>query len=261
MRFSRRSLVSSSRSAVVRPVRPFDRSACACLTQLPNADATRSSSRATAVTLLPSSRTKRTACCLNSFVKRRRGRRPLLESAIVDIVSAFRKMSTKPDQAHRDVRSSWHQARPQMMPLYFSTPSGPRPDRRAASTAAIVPLLRPRCGARPRKSAQGISLWAFLDNARFARGRELDAEPLARSPSTRCARSGQFSTRSRRSRSRTGLGTAGGEPKASRRASRGQPSATTREAGRAPGWTRTSDPRLRRPVLYPTELRAHENLV
>jgi hypothetical protein len=24
----------------------------------------------------------------------------------------------------------------------------------------------------------------------------------------------------------------------------------------APGWTRTSDPRLRRPLLYPTELRA-----
>jgi hypothetical protein len=27
--------------------------------------------------------------------------------------------------------------------------------------------------------------------------------------------------------------------------------------GRAPGRTRTCDPRLRRPVLYPTELRAH----
>ena len=26
----------------------------------------------------------------------------------------------------------------------------------------------------------------------------------------------------------------------------------------APGWTRTSDPRLRRPVLYPPELRAHD---
>jgi hypothetical protein len=26
----------------------------------------------------------------------------------------------------------------------------------------------------------------------------------------------------------------------------------------APGWIRTSDHRLRRPVLYPTELRAHD---
>ena len=30
-----------------------------------------------------------------------------------------------------------------------------------------------------------------------------------------------------------------------------------RSKGRAPGRTRTCDPRLRRPVLYPTELRAH----
>jgi hypothetical protein len=35
MRFSRRSRVSSSRSADVRPVRPFVRSACACLTVSP----------------------------------------------------------------------------------------------------------------------------------------------------------------------------------------------------------------------------------
>ena len=38
----------------------------------------------------------RTACCLNSSVKRRRGRR-LCVSAIADIVSTFRKMSTKPE--------------------------------------------------------------------------------------------------------------------------------------------------------------------
>jgi hypothetical protein len=31
----------------------------------------------------------------------------------------------------------------------------------------------------------------------------------------------------------------------------------TLKESRAPGWTRTSDPRLRRPVLYPPELRAH----
>ena len=43
------------------------------------------------------SSTNRTACCLNSSVNRRRARR-LRVSAIVDIVSAFRKMSTKPDQ-------------------------------------------------------------------------------------------------------------------------------------------------------------------
>jgi acyl-CoA synthetase (AMP-forming)/AMP-acid ligase II len=53
---------------------------------------------------LPSSRTKRTACCLNSSVNRRRARR-LCVSAIADIVSTFRKMSTKPDQAHRN---GWH---------------------------------------------------------------------------------------------------------------------------------------------------------
>ncbi|MGH9386910.1 MAG: hypothetical protein ACRD2N_21785, partial [Vicinamibacterales bacterium] len=41
----------------------------------------------------------RTACCLNSSVKRRRARR-LRGSAIADIVSTFRKMSTKADQVH-----------------------------------------------------------------------------------------------------------------------------------------------------------------
>src|SRR6266540_1371526 len=97
IRSALRSRTSSLRSAVVRPVRPFERSARACLTHWPRADATRSSSRATAVTLLPSSSTRRTACCLNSSVNRRRVRR-LRVSAIADIVSTFRKMSTKPDQ-------------------------------------------------------------------------------------------------------------------------------------------------------------------
>src|SRR5688572_14757352 len=99
IRFSLRRRASSSRSAVVSPVRPFERSARACLIHWVSGDGTRSSSRATAVTPLPSSRTKRTACCLNSSVKRRRGRR-LRVSAIADIVSTFRKMSTESDQAH-----------------------------------------------------------------------------------------------------------------------------------------------------------------
>src|SRR6266498_1779417 len=99
IRSALRSRTSSSRSAVVRPVRPFERSARACLTHWPRADATRSSSRATAVTLLPSSSTRRTACCLNSSVNRRRARR-LRVSAIADIVPTFREMSTKPDQLH-----------------------------------------------------------------------------------------------------------------------------------------------------------------
>ena len=34
-----------------------------------------------------------------------------------------------------------------------------------------------------------------------------------------------------------------------------------RESNGAPGWDRTNDPRLRRPVLYPTELRAHTIMV
>src|SRR3954469_346188 len=37
----------------------------------------------------------------------------------------------------------------------------------------------------------------------------------------------------------------------------GREDSGTRTTGGAPGRTRTCDPRLRRPVLYPTELRAH----
>ena len=49
-------------------------------------------------------------------------------------------------------------------------------------------------------------------------------------------------------------------------ARRGGASVTPRRTYRriecgAPGWTRTSDPRLRRPVLYPTELRARRPIV
>src|SRR5437867_415129 len=84
----------------VSPVLPFVRSACACLTHRPTADGTKSSSRATAVTDCPSSNTNRTVWALNSSLKRRRARLPRVVSAIVDIVSAFQKVSTKPDQAH-----------------------------------------------------------------------------------------------------------------------------------------------------------------
>src|SRR6202047_1819488 len=66
MRFSLRSRASSSRSAVFRPVFPFVRSASACLTHAPTADGTRSSSRATAVTDFPSSKTNRAVWALNS---------------------------------------------------------------------------------------------------------------------------------------------------------------------------------------------------
>src|SRR4029453_577012 len=54
---------------------------------------------AAAPTVFPSSSTSRTAPALNSSVKLRRVRFDCL-SAIVDIVSAFRKGSAKPDQAH-----------------------------------------------------------------------------------------------------------------------------------------------------------------
>src|SRR5882762_8405151 len=102
-RLSFRSRASSSRSAVVNPVRPCERSARARVTHSRSAVSVKSRSRATAPTLLPSSRTSRTAWALKSSSNRRRDRRLLVVSAIgVDIVSAFRKVSTKPDQAHID---------------------------------------------------------------------------------------------------------------------------------------------------------------
>src|SRR5262245_19206663 len=102
IRFSFRRRASSSRSAVVRPVLPCVRSARARLTQARSAVSVRSRSRAARPTLLPSSSTSRTAWALKSSSNCRRGRRRLGVSAIArDIVSTFRKMSTKPDQAHR----------------------------------------------------------------------------------------------------------------------------------------------------------------
>ena len=98
-RFSLRSRPSSSRSTVVSaPDLPFVRSACARAAQARRADCVRSKSLATAPADLPSSRTSRTAPAQNSSLKIRRARRPPLFS-MLDIVSAFRKMSTKTGQS------------------------------------------------------------------------------------------------------------------------------------------------------------------
>src|SRR4029453_7253339 len=98
-RTSFRKRPSSSRSLLVRtPGLPLPRSVRACSTQLRSDDSVRSRSRAAAPTDLPSSKTKRTAPALNSSVKLRRARFGF-RSAMVDIVSTSRKMSTKPDQA------------------------------------------------------------------------------------------------------------------------------------------------------------------
>ena len=101
IRSSLRSRASSSRSAVVSPVLPCVRLACACLIQLPSDEGVKSRSRAMAPIVLPSSNTSRTAAAINSSVNCRRARRPVFLDPILDIVSAFRKVSTKPDQAHR----------------------------------------------------------------------------------------------------------------------------------------------------------------
>ena len=91
--------------AVVRPVLPFVRSARACFTHVARADGVRSNSRATAPTVLPSSITSRTAPVLNSSVNCRRARLPVFLDSILDIVSTFRNVSTKPDQAQPRLRS------------------------------------------------------------------------------------------------------------------------------------------------------------
>jgi len=90
---------SSSRSAVARPVRSCVRSAYARRTYKHKADGVRSRSRATAPIVLPLSRTKRTAWLQNSSTA---GVGADLSgfAGIRDIESTFRKMSTKPDQAH-----------------------------------------------------------------------------------------------------------------------------------------------------------------
>src|SRR3954447_7079388 len=98
MRFSLRSRVNSSRSLVVRPVRPCVRSARARLTHSRSAVSVKSRSRAAAPTVFPSSRTKRTALALNSSVNWRRGRLVGGSAIALDIVSSSGKMSTEADQ-------------------------------------------------------------------------------------------------------------------------------------------------------------------
>src|SRR3954463_4878789 len=98
IRSALRSRTNSSRSAVVRPVRPFERSACSRLTHSRNAVSVKSRSRAAALTVLPSSSTRRTALALNSSVNWRRARRFGVSAIGLDIVFPFGKMSTKPDQ-------------------------------------------------------------------------------------------------------------------------------------------------------------------
>ena len=104
-RLSLRRRASSARSSVVSPVLPLVRSARACFTHCARVDGVRSSSRATAPTVLPSSKTSRTAPILNSSLNCRRARLPPFVDPILDIVSTFRKMSTKPDQTHAGVDS------------------------------------------------------------------------------------------------------------------------------------------------------------
>src|SRR5256712_12565241 len=100
-RFSLRRRANSARSSLVRPVRPFVRSACARATQDPSADGVRSSSRATAPMVFPSSRTSRTAPALNSDVNRRRDRLLPAPVRMVDILSAFQIVSTESGEAHK----------------------------------------------------------------------------------------------------------------------------------------------------------------
>src|SRR5262245_18783437 len=101
-RFSLRNRESSSRSAVVSPVLPFDRSALACLTHDANDDSVRSSCRATAPTVRFSSRTSRTAPALNSSENCRRARLATGWDSMLDIVSTFQKVSTRSGQAQPD---------------------------------------------------------------------------------------------------------------------------------------------------------------
>src|SRR5206468_5151108 len=98
-RFSLRSRDSSARSSLVKPVLPLVRSACARATQTPSEEGVRSSSRATAPMVFPSSKTRRTAPTLNSEVNLRRARLPADLVCILDIISAFQIVSIKSGQA------------------------------------------------------------------------------------------------------------------------------------------------------------------
>ena len=96
-------VIPPTRTATVSGRRPRSPARDRTIQQVQQAgrpDSVRSSSRATRPTVWPSSSTSRTAPALNSSSNCRRGRRDFVVLSIVDIVSAFRNVSTKPDQAH-----------------------------------------------------------------------------------------------------------------------------------------------------------------
>src|SRR6185503_12619896 len=96
VRFSRRSRPSSSRSSVVSALgAPRPVSISAWRTHSRSAVSVRSSSRATAPTDFPLSRTSRTVSALNSFVNARRLRLPMTHSYRTFVRS---EVSTKPGQ-------------------------------------------------------------------------------------------------------------------------------------------------------------------
>src|SRR5712692_7085546 len=102
-RFSLRSCASSARSSLVSPVLPRVRSACARATQTPREEGVRSSSRATAPMVFPSSSTNRMAPALNSGVNRRRARLPADLVCILDIISTSQIVSTKAGECQAEI--------------------------------------------------------------------------------------------------------------------------------------------------------------
>ena len=156
MRFSLRSRASSSRSAVVRPVRPPLRSARARSTHGRKADSVRSNSRATAPTVFPSSNTSRTAPARNSSLHCRRDRRRVV-AAIRDIVSTFRNVSTRSDQVHL----------PSMEPRLRSRGSV---DKGLIPAVASLPSMEPRL--RSRGSELGALQGAMSAFLQWSRGCE-----------------------------------------------------------------------------------------
>jgi hypothetical protein len=151
-RFSFRNRDSSSRSAVVRPVRP-SRSVRACSTQLRNDDSVSPRSRAAAATVFPSSSTSRTALVLKSSVKLRRVRLGF-RSAMVGIVSAFRKMSTESDQAQFLIDT---RKKPVMVRTSF-TITNPKTSREAGARAVKVFCSRASRNCRSRRDCDA-DLW------------------------------------------------------------------------------------------------------
>ena len=98
VRTSRRSWANSARSSVVSaPGCPRPASISACRTHSRSAGSVRSSSRATAPTVLPLAWTIRTASALNSFVNARRLRLALDYSYRTFVRSG---VSTKPGEVH-----------------------------------------------------------------------------------------------------------------------------------------------------------------